>query len=132
MFTDINSPLYKKCTSFTTLVFRINRDDVTICRLISINLLATSYLRSQENFSDADRIKEKRSRPNVIFEFGYFVGKLGRGRVCCLHTGGVILPSDLSGLVYKAYSKHVEELGLSIVRELTAAGYDLTFKRDAG
>ncbi|HSS48379.1 MAG TPA: nucleotide-binding protein [Thermoanaerobaculia bacterium] len=91
-----------------------------------------AYLKSQESSSDADRIKEKRARPNVIFEFGYFVGKLGRGRVCCLHTGGVTLPSDLAGLVYKAYTDHVEELGLSIVRELTAAGYDVRFSRDAG
>lgn len=91
-----------------------------------------AYLKSQESSPDADRVKEKRARPNVIFEFGYFVGKLGRDRVCCLHTGGVSLPSDLAGLVYKAYTHQVEELGLSIVRELAAAGYDVSLKRDAG
>jgi predicted nucleotide-binding protein len=91
-----------------------------------------AYLRSQEDSPDPDRVKERRARPNVIFEFGFFVGKLGRSRVCCLHTGSVSLPSDLAGLVYKPYKEHVEELGLGIVRELTAAGYNVSLKRDAG
>ncbi len=41
-----------------------------------------------------------RARQNVILELGYFVGKLGRGKVCPLYKAGVELPSDLHGLVY--------------------------------
>lgn len=41
-----------------------------------------------------------RARQNVIFEHGFFVGKLGRDHVCCLHEEGVELPGDLSGIVY--------------------------------
>lgn len=67
--------------------------------------------------------KEKRSRPNVIFEFGYFVGRLGRNRVCCLYKEGVVLPSDLSGLLYKKISASLEEQAYSIIKELQAAGY---------
>ncbi|MHB8668884.1 MAG: TIR domain-containing protein [Burkholderiales bacterium] len=29
---------------------------------------------------------------------GYFVGKLGRSRVCFLYTGDVALPSDVHGM----------------------------------
>jgi len=71
------------------------------------------------------RIKEKRARPNVIFEFGYFVGKLGRNRVCCLYKGDVSLPSDLGGLIYKKILSSVEAEGFGIIKELKAAGYRL-------
>ena len=82
-----------------------------------------AYLAAQESKPDAERDKERRARPNVIFEFGYFVGKLGRPRVCCLYSGDVILPSDLGGLVYKKFNKSVEEVGYSITKELKSQGY---------
>jgi len=40
---------------------------------------------------------ELRARQNVVFEFGFFVGLLGRGRVCAVYEPGVEIPSDLSG-----------------------------------
>src|SRR5690606_12268485 len=55
-----------------------------------------AYLASEEGTVDADCKKERRARPNVIWEFGYFVGRLGRKRTCCLYNGDVVLPSDLS------------------------------------
>lgn len=64
-----------------------------------------------------------RARQNVVFEFGMFVGKLGRDRVCCLYTGNVELPSDLEGLVYVQLKGSVNEVKLDIVKELRAAGY---------
>ena len=41
-----------------------------------------------------------RARQNVILELGYFMGRLGRTRVCALYKGGVELPSDFQGIVY--------------------------------
>jgi predicted nucleotide-binding protein len=41
-----------------------------------------------------------RARQNVIMELGYFIGRLGRVRVCALHKGGVELPSDYQGILY--------------------------------
>jgi hypothetical protein len=41
-----------------------------------------------------------RARQNVIFELGFFTGKLGRGHVCLLRKGDVEIPSDLFGVVY--------------------------------
>ena len=41
-----------------------------------------------------------RARQNVIMELGYFLGRLGRTKVCALHKGGVELPSDYQGVIY--------------------------------
>jgi predicted nucleotide-binding protein len=41
-----------------------------------------------------------RARQNVIFELGYFIGKLGRERVCVLYKENVELPSDFHGVLY--------------------------------
>ncbi len=84
-----------------------------------------AYVVSEEGKTDEERKKEHRARPNVIWEFGYFVGRLGRQRTCCIHTGNVVLPSDLNGLVYKPFNKSIEELGWSIQKELRALGYKL-------
>lgn len=82
-----------------------------------------SYTVGQATIPDTERTIEFRARPNVIFEFGYFIGKLGRSRVCCLHKGNVSVPSDLNGLVYKKVEGAIESQGYSIIKELIAAGY---------
>lgn len=41
-----------------------------------------------------------RARQNVVLELGYFMGRLGRSRVCALHKQDVELPSDYQGVVY--------------------------------
>ena len=41
-----------------------------------------------------------RARQNVILELGYFMGRLGRTRVCALHRGVIELPSDYQGILY--------------------------------
>ncbi len=38
--------------------------------------------------------KRPRARQNVIFELGFFIGKLGRERVCALTKGDVEIPSE--------------------------------------
>lgn len=75
---------------------------------------------------EKERKMERRARANVIFEFGFFVGRLGRSRVCCLYKSDVTLPSDLNGLVYKKVTGSVENLGYNLIKELRAAGYAIT------
>ncbi|WP_077285777.1 TIR domain-containing protein [Cognaticolwellia aestuarii] len=81
--------------------------------------------KDQLEVDEADRVKELRARPNVIFEFGYFVGKLGRSKVCCLHKGDVEIPSDLAGLVYKKVDESIDAQAYAIIKELKSAGYDI-------
>lgn len=84
-----------------------------------------AYLASDEAVADVLRKKERRSRPNVLFEFGFFVGRLGRQNVCCLHTSDVALPSDVAGLLYKRFIHSIDEVAYSITKELRARGYVL-------
>jgi len=72
--------------------------------------------------SDADETKY-RARQNVIFELGFFLGRLGRdsGRVILLHKGPIELPSDISGVVYIDISNGVEAAGEMIRREVQNA-----------
>jgi predicted nucleotide-binding protein len=84
-----------------------------------------AYLKSEADKPEKDRQTEYRARPNVIFEFGYFVGRLGRPRVCCLYTGDVVLPTDVSGMIYKKFNNSVDEVAYSIIKDLKTAGYKL-------
>ncbi len=45
-------------------------------------------------------------RDNVLFEFGYFMGCLGRTRVLPLVQSGIKLLSDLKGITVEMYSPH--------------------------
>jgi predicted nucleotide-binding protein len=44
--------------------------------------------------SSPDKLS-RRARQNVILELGYFIGKLGRAKVCALYKEGVEIPSDI-------------------------------------
>jgi predicted nucleotide-binding protein len=57
-------------------------------------------------------------------ELGYFMAKLGRGRVCVLLQTGVEIPSNISGIVAIRYSDDSKwQDGLR--RELEYAGLKL-------
>lgn len=65
-----------------------------------------------------------RARQNVILELGYFIGKLGRSRVCTIYMDGVELPSDLSGVLYVKF----DEGGLwqfQLAKEMKAAAFSV-------
>lgn len=63
-----------------------------------------------------------RARQNVILELGYFIGRLGRNRVCILSEGSVEEPSDISGVMYTSLAGGWQ---LELARELASAGYDI-------
>lgn len=62
-----------------------------------------------------------RARQNVVFELGYFIGRLGRNRVCALYVDGVELPSDYSGVLYTKLDAS-GAWRLELAKELKAAG----------
>ncbi|GAB6145244.1 TIR domain-containing protein [Desulfocicer niacini] len=67
----------------------------------------------------SNKIK-RRARQNVIFEMGYFYGKLFRksGKIILLYKGSLELPSDISGVIYINIDSGILSAGEEIRREL--------------
>jgi predicted nucleotide-binding protein len=69
-----------------------------------------------------------RARQNVIFELGYFIGKIGRKRVCALYEPLVEMPSDYHGVTYV----EIDDKGawrFQLARELKQAGLAIDLNR---
>jgi predicted nucleotide-binding protein len=76
----------------------------------------------------SSELQQTRARQNVILEFGYFLGRLGRDRVCALYTEEVEIPSDYSGVIYiKLDSDGAWRLQLA--KELRAAGFPVDMNK---
>lgn len=91
------------------------------------NVAFTIVLLTPDDLGKSQASSEElapRARQNVILEQGYFIGKLGRSRVCALHKAGVELPSDMNGVLYVPLddqegwhiklAKEMKEVGLKI------------------
>lgn len=71
--------------------------------------------------SNTETDYHSRARQNVVFEAGYFMGKLGRENVVMISDPDIEIPSDLSGVVYTNKNfwqvevlKELSEMGFSI------------------
>ncbi len=62
------------------------------------------------------------ARPNVIFELGWFYGRLGRAKVCILFKKGTTIHSDLSGVSRIEFNDIVNEKIEEIEAELISGG----------
>lgn len=78
----------------------------------------------------SDELKA-RARQNVILELGYFVGRLGRGRVAALKKGDLELPSDIAGVVWTPMDT-ADAWKMSLARELKAADYNFDVAKALG
>jgi len=65
-----------------------------------------------------------RARQNVIFEFGYFIGRLGRKKVCGILSGDIEIPSDYSGVLYLKLDP-ADGWKMALIKEFKAIGIDV-------
>ncbi|MCU7250344.1 nucleotide-binding protein [Pseudomonas koreensis] len=70
---------------------------------------------------------EPRARQNVLLELGYFLGRLGRNKVCALKRGIVEIPSDFAGVVWESMDGGGWKQALG--RELEAAGHEIDWNK---
>lgn len=69
---------------------------------------------------------EPRVRQNVLLELGYFMGALGRDKVCALKSGDVDIPTDFAGVVWTSMSGEWKTV---LARELKVAGYEVDWNK---
>ncbi len=74
------------------------------------------------SIDQARSVLQRRARQNVVFELGFFVGRLRRARVCALVTGQVEIPSDYSGVVFIPMQDGLSWRFL-LAKEMREAGY---------
>lgn len=74
---------------------------------------------------------KSRVRQNVVLELGMFLSKLGREKVAILlkEEKNFEKPSDIQGLIYIPFQNKVDEVALSLIRELTRQGYKIDSTR---
>ncbi|MQB17423.1 MULTISPECIES: nucleotide-binding protein [Pseudomonas] len=70
---------------------------------------------------------EPRARQNVLLELGYFLGRLGRAKVCALKRGTLEIPSDFAGVVWESMEGNSWKQALG--RELEAAGHEIDWNK---
>jgi predicted nucleotide-binding protein len=68
-----------------------------------------------------------RARQNVVFELGFFIGKLGSKKVIAMVKGAVERPSDLDGVLYISLDEADWQVKLG--QELDAAGLHVDLNR---
>jgi predicted nucleotide-binding protein len=77
------------------------------------------FTPDDEIVNPANRYRQ--ARPNVIYEVGWFIGRLGKHRVVLLLKQGTNIHSDLDGVSRIPFSDNVEDKFLDIQKELKAA-----------
>ena len=83
----------------------------------------------QGGVADSDpAMHQLRARQNVILELGYFLGALGRRRVCALYGSGAELPGDMDGVLYVPVDD-ADGWRLKLAKEIKAAGIEIDLNK---
>jgi predicted nucleotide-binding protein len=95
----------------------------------AIVLLTPDDIQGQNGSDSAD--PAGRARQNVIFELGFFVGRLGRSRVHCLRKGKLELFSDFDGVISTPVDAPGVDWRFRVAREMTEVGLSVDFGKIA-
>jgi predicted nucleotide-binding protein len=117
--------LHRQADEGLTIIEKFEKHSDVVYTFILLTPDDVGMTVSEYNKTDKEKEIEFRARQNVIFEFGYFVAKLGRRNVCCIYKEGVTLPNDISGLLYKKVGDSIDSIGYEIIKELKSVGLKL-------
>lgn len=80
---------------------------------------------------DHDDERKYRARQNVILELGLLLGKLGRAKVGIFikNQEEMERPSDIQGLIYLPFVNDVEEVKLTLAKEMQKQGIEIDLSR---
>ena len=119
--------LHEQADKGCTLIEKFEQHTDVACAVV---ILTPDDIAASKNNPGA---QEQRARQNVIFEMGFFIGRLGRERTFALLKAGVTKPSDIDGILYIPMGDSGDETWrLILVRELKAAGMAVDANRAFG
>ena len=110
--------LHEQASGVNTIIEKIEKYANTVGFAIIL------YTACDKGKSKKEDDLKDRARQNVVFEHGYFVGKLGRNRVIALNKENIETPSDIDGVLYIPMDS-VGAWKTQIVQELKNAGYTI-------
>lgn len=111
--------LHERRNAGRTIIEKFEQEAATIG--FAIVLLTPDDLGTSADKPDK---LQPRARQNAILELGYFIGRLGRERVCALHKGNLEIPSDILGVVYVPMDAN-GGWRLQLGRELKTAKFEI-------
>jgi CAP12/Pycsar effector protein, TIR domain len=89
---------------------------------------AVVIMTPEDEVTATDGTREKRPRQNVVLEFGYLMGALGRDRVAVMQVEQLTAPSDVNGIAYIPLDAN-GGWKLRLANELKAAGLEVSIDR---
>lgn len=106
--------LHEQVNNGTTIIEKIEKNSDVDCAICL-------FTADDEGKSKKDEHNKDRARQNVVFETGYFMGKLKRENVIIIANSDIEMPSDLQGVVYTNQNNWEVE----ILRGLKSIGYNI-------
>ena len=112
---------HKELNHSRTIIQKLK--DLSDVNFAIILLSGDDYGFSRFTKNDSSKL---RARQNVIFEMGYFIGKIGQNRTFTLFKSSenFEFPSDLAGVLYEPLDEE-GDWKIKLIEELKLIGYDL-------
>jgi hypothetical protein len=120
---EINDPLRQQLSEFLE---NVGVEEIPVDRIRG-EMIALEGITDNLEASFAFFVLNSEDTSYAMFELGHFVGKLGKNRVMVLHMTDVDVPKNIPGVLVKPIVVKLEEASLSIIKELSSAGYTLKF-----
>jgi predicted nucleotide-binding protein len=120
---ELDEPLRVQLLQFLN---EIGLEEITIERQHG-QMLPLDSLQVDANVKFAFFIINTADLTYAMFEIGHFVGKLGKNRVCILHSSDVNFPFNMPGVLVKLITVKLEEASFGLLKDLKSAGYQINF-----
>jgi predicted nucleotide-binding protein len=120
---ELDEPLRVQLLQFLN---EIGIEEITIERQHG-QMLSLDSLQIDADVKFAFFIINRDDLTYAMFEIGHFVGKLGKNRVCVLHSSDVSFPNNMPGVLVKLITVKLEEASFGLLKDLKSAGYQLNF-----
>ena len=120
---EINDPLRQQLSVFLE---EVGVEEIPIERVRG-EMIALESITDSQDAKFAFFVLNSEDTSYAMFELGHFVGKLGKNHVMVLHMTDVDVPKNIPGVQVKPIVVKLEEASLSIIKELSSAGYSLKF-----